>query len=231
MDHGRPGFVNRKPFPHVVIDDFLPKTLANALVENFPEPDSGYWKRTDNDHTHNKHVQNHVFGTAILKDLAFPQVTRQVMQELNSGCFMWFLRLLSGIEGIVGDPYSVEGGYHLVGDKGRLGIHADFSHHTYTLLERRLNLLLYLNKEWKEEWGGHLELYDQDLNSVLKVSPIFNRAVIFQTSETSFHGHPEPMKLPEGVWRKSLALYYYTAPTEKRKKHFIVFPKREQIAA
>ena len=230
LDNART-FVEKKPFPHVVIDDFLPKDYMARLLLDFPEPKSSYWRHTDNEHTKKKMVQNHVFGSALLKDLKIPMGTRSVMHELESGSFLWFLRLLSGIDGLVSDPYHIEGGYHLVGNEGRLGIHADFSHHSYTKLERRMNLLIYLNEEWKDEWGGHLELFDLDLRSAVKVAPVFNRAVIFETSETSFHGHPEPMKLPEGKWRRSLALYYYTLPRVERQKHSIVFPKREAIAA
>jgi Rps23 Pro-64 3,4-dihydroxylase Tpa1-like proline 4-hydroxylase len=147
---------------------------------------------------------------------------RWVFHELNSGSFLEFLHRLTGIL-LLPDPYFQEGGYHLVGNGGRLAPHADFSHH-YLGMERRVNLLLYLNDGWKDEYGGHLELYDEKIRLVVKIAPIFNRCVIFNTSKTSFHGHPHPMTLPDGVWRRSLAMYYYTGATG-REFHKAIFPK------
>ena len=161
----------------------------------------------------------------LMKELRFPDALRAVLAELNCGLFLWFLRQLSGIDRLMSDPYYIEGGYHMVGNGGRLGIHADFSHHSYTALERRLNLLLYLNPKWKAEWGGALRLYDQALNPSPPIWPVMNRCVIFATSETSYHGHPEPMRLPAGVMRRSLALYYYSAPRPERSPHRAIFPK------
>jgi hypothetical protein len=71
--------------------------------------------------------------------------------------------------------------------------------------------LIYLNRDWREEYGGHLELWNAAMTQCdVRVLPVFNRAVIFSTTDRSFHGHPDPLKCPEGMTRKSMALYYYS---------------------
>ena len=220
----RERFLARKPFPFIVMDNFLSPDLLEAACEAFPPPDTDFWHRTDNKQTNNKLTPDGFGGTQMLKEIRFPDAARFVFAELNSGLFLWFLFKLTGIELLMSDPYFIEGGYHCVGNEGRLGIHADFSHHPYYKTERRVNLLLYLNPTWKEEWGGALKLYDERLKPTPPIWPLMNRAVIFLTSATSYHGHPEPMALPEGVWRKSLALYYYTPPRAEREHKVAVFP-------
>lgn len=226
----KPKFLARKPFPYVIIDGFLPKPLLDLAVEAFPKPDSQFWRRTDNDHTFNKLTPDGFFGTQLLKEMRFTDAMRRVFYELNCGLFLWFLRELTGIDRLMNDPFFSEGGYHCVGNEGKLDIHADFSHHSYLEIERRVNLLIYLNPEWREEWGGALKLYSPDLVPTEPIYPIMNRAVIFLTSETSFHGHPEPMKLPRGVWRRSIALYYYAAPRPEREVKAAVFPSSSPAA-
>ena len=101
---------------------------------------------------------------------------------------------------------------------GRLGIHADFNRHPRFDLDRRLNLLVYLNKDWREEYGGHLELWNRGMTHCeVKILPVFNRVVLFSTTDFTYHGHPDPLACPEGMTRKSLALYYYTngRPTDE----------------
>jgi 2OG-Fe(II) oxygenase superfamily len=103
------------------------------------------------------------------------------------------------------------GGLHMVGTGGRLNVHVDFSHHPRTKLNRRLNLLLYLNRDWKLEYHGELEFWDKDLTKALsRISPVFNRCVIFSTTRHSFHGHPVPLDLPPDTYRRSIALYYFS---------------------
>jgi Rps23 Pro-64 3,4-dihydroxylase Tpa1-like proline 4-hydroxylase len=90
-------------------------------------------------------------------------------------------------------------------------VHADFNRHEKLNLDRRLNLLLYLNRDWKEEYGGHLQLWTRDMGRcVVKVLPVFNRCVVFSTTDFSYHGHPDPLTCPPGRTRKSIAMYYYT---------------------
>ena len=223
--HFHPQFKSARPFPYIVIDNFLSKALLEMAVTSFPDPTSDFWRKTENEHTVNKLTPNGYFGTQILKELRYTEPMRRLFFELNCGPFMWFLNLLTNIT-LTSDPFYIEGGFHCVGDKGKLDIHADFSHHSALKLERRLNLLLYLNADWKEEYGGGLHLYDKDLTPTDPIWPVMNRCVIFETSPTSFHGHPEPMNLPAGVWRKSLALYYYALPRPERADERAIFPAK-----
>ena len=125
--------------------------------------------------------------------------------------FLKFLESLTGIEGLISDPYYVGGGIHETKKGGFLKVHTDFNYHKKLKLDRRVNLLLYLNSDWKEEYGGHLELWDKDMLSCKrKVLPVINRMAIFSTTDFSYHGHPEPLSCPDNRSRRSLALYYYT---------------------
>jgi Rps23 Pro-64 3,4-dihydroxylase Tpa1-like proline 4-hydroxylase len=210
-NYKRNEFLSAEPFPNIVFDNFLPAEIAEVALQECPAPDSPVWKRSDNSYTHAKATISYKDG---LKDFYLSDTANQILQMLNSGPFMRLVTLLSGVE-LVPDPYYIEGAYHILGNGGKLGVHADFSHHPVTGLERRLNLLWYLNKDWKPEYGGNLGLFDKELNRKVDVAPLFNRAVFFMTSDTSFHGHPEPMNLPEGVWRRSIAMYYYSIPTDR----------------
>ena len=167
-----------------------------------------------------------------------PPKLQDLIQRLNVDPFVTNLGRMFGIPHLLPDPWlQLRGdlygaGLHQIGTGGFLGIHTDYTIHP-TGLARRLNLLLYLNLEWKEEWGGKLELWDvakdrKSANNFLNVLPLVNTAVIFATSDDSFHGHPDPITAPEGVTRNSLALYYYTATpvTNPRNTHYI-FGKRE----
>ena len=130
---------------------------------------------------------------------------------LNSSYFLTFLERLTGVDGLIADAHLRGGGLHEIRRGGKLDVHADFNYHKRIKLYRRLNLLLYLNQGWDEDWGGHLELWSRDMTRcVQRIAPVFNRAVIFDTSSHSYHGHPEPLECPETTSRKSMALYYYT---------------------
>ena len=210
--------ISLSPFPHVCIDDFLSPEQASVAHRCFPEPNSDVWKTPENAHTHAKSV---IQG---LKYAQFAPEVRPVFDYLNSAVTLKRLHDLFGIDGLMGDPYFVEGGYHRIGRGGFLDIHADFSHHDITGLERRLNVILYLNPGWQHEWGGELRLYDRDLKPQASFEPVYNRAVVFETSETSYHGHPEPLACPEGEYRKSIAMYYYTIPRPWRTRRLAYFP-------
>lgn len=146
--------------------------------------------------------------------------TRKLLQDLNSAPFCAFIEALTGIDGIIPDNTYNGGGVHETKRGGFLKIHADFNWHSHLRLYRRVNLLIYLNRDWETAWGGQLELWD-DAMKVREVSlmPAFNKMVIFTTSDTSFHGHPSPLMCPADKSRKSLALYYYTSEHTPQSAH------------
>jgi Rps23 Pro-64 3,4-dihydroxylase Tpa1-like proline 4-hydroxylase len=140
-----------------------------------------------------------------------PAYITEVLNTLNSGIFTLFLEKLTGIKGLIPDPHLKGGGIHYTKRGGKLGVHRDFNFYPRLKLYRRLNIIIFLNKDWDDRWEGHLELWDKDLkNRVKKVAPKFNRVVIFETSNISYHGHPVPLNTPDDIARKSLALYYYS---------------------
>jgi len=190
------------PYPHAALDDFFPAEIIEQVLANFPRPDQLKWQTFDNDNE---------------KKLAFSQAEalattiREFLYFMNSYPVLQFLEKLTGISGLIPDPAFTGGGCHQIPRGGKLGVHVDFNKLKTVNLDRRLNLLVYLNKDWKDEYGGHFELWDaQGKLSLKKIAPLFNRCVVFSTTETSYHGHPHPLACPEGWTRKSVALYYYT---------------------
>ena len=128
-------------------------------------------------------------------------------------------------EKLIPDPYLIGGGLHELRNDGYLNIHADFNLHPSMKLDRRLNILIYLNKNWLENYGGDLELWNKNMTKCeKKITPIFNKTVIFSTTDFSYHGNPNRVNHPTNLSRKSIAMYYYTASTG-REKHKIIFPQ------
>lgn len=198
----RESYAQAQPYPHIVIDNFLPESVLDNILEEFPKPRDIEWKKFNAD-TEKK--------LASTSELQMGEATRFLLYQLNSSVFIEFLEKLTGIEGIIPDPHFQGGGLHQIERGGFLKVHADFNRHKKLHLDRRLNLLIYLNKDWKEEYGGYFELWDTEMTKCQKkVLPIFNRCVVFSTTDFSYHGHPEPLTCPEGRTRKSLALYYYS---------------------
>jgi Rps23 Pro-64 3,4-dihydroxylase Tpa1-like proline 4-hydroxylase len=195
-------YITAKPFPHIVIDNFLPEPILDEILEEFPKPDSIDWQSF-------KVARERKLASK--SELQMGEKTRFLLYQFNSGVFLNFLEQLTGIEGLLPDPYFGGGGLHQIERGGYLKVHTDFNRHTKLQLDRRLNLLVYLNKNWQEEYGGHLQLWDSEMTRCERaVLPIFNRCVIFNTTDFSYHGHPDPLNTPEGVTRRSLALYYYS---------------------
>jgi Rps23 Pro-64 3,4-dihydroxylase Tpa1-like proline 4-hydroxylase len=191
-----------KPFPHVVFDDFFDPALLDGVLEEFPAPGQIRWQQFDNERE---------IKLASAAEANFGPVTRLLLYHLNSMTFLDFLSKVTGIRDLIGDPSFEGGGLHQIVRGGKLGVHADFNKHGKYDLDRRLNLLVYLNKNWRQEYGGNLELWDRDMTGcVAKVAPLFNRVMIFGTTDFTYHGHPDPLQCPEGMTRKSLALYYFT---------------------
>jgi hypothetical protein len=198
----RAEFAGAKPFPHVVLDDFLPEPVLDRILGEFPSPEDIAWIRYRE--TTQKKLAAH-------DETLMGDATRHLFAQLNASVFIAFLEQLTGIDGLIPDPHLIGGGMHQIEPGGLLRIHADFNRHEQLRLDRRLNLLLYLNRDWREEYGGHLELWNRDMTAAARrILPVFNRCVIFATSDYSYHGHPDPLTCPPGRARKSLALYYYS---------------------
>ncbi|MCB0507474.1 MAG: 2OG-Fe(II) oxygenase [Bacteroidetes bacterium] len=142
----------------------------------------------------------------------FGEKTKAFVHFLNSQPFLEFLQQLTGIkETLIPDPYFEGGGFHEIKPGGYLKMHVDFHKQKLTNLDRRLNILIYLNEDWKEEYGGNFELWERDMSKpVKKILPIFNRLAMFSTTDYSWHGHPDPLTCPPDRSRRSIALYYYT---------------------
>jgi Rps23 Pro-64 3,4-dihydroxylase Tpa1-like proline 4-hydroxylase len=195
-------YVTANPYPHIVIDDFLPRAVLEPVLAEIPKPGAINWIEFDD--ARGKKLTSKV-------ETQFGSATRALLYQLNSSVFIDFLETLTGIPGLIPDPHFWGGGVHQIVRGGFLKVHADFNRHPRLKLDRRLNLLLYLNPEWREEWGGHLELWDSGMTECnKKILPIFGRCVIFSTTDFANHGHPDPLNCPEGMTRKSLALYYYS---------------------
>ena len=202
-------YLHAQPFPHAVFDDFFDPTLLEKVLSEFPAPGEISWHRFDSERE---------IKLASAAESSFGPVTRIFLYHLNSITFLEFLGELTGIPKLISDPCFDGGGLHQIVRGGKLGIHADFNRHPRFDLDRRLNLLVYLNKDWREEYGGHLELWNRDMTRCeVKILPVFNRVVLFSTTDFTYHGHPDPLGCPEGMTRKSLALYYYTngRPTDE----------------
>ena len=212
-------YLGASPFPHVVIDDFLPAETLEMCLADFPSRPS----RGDVTFQSPQERLKTQFSPDALSDRV-----RTLFYSFNSRPFIQVLENITGIKRLVPDPYFLGGGFHEIKQGGHLSIHVDFNHHKPMDLERRINVLIYLNRDWRAEFGGQLELWNRDMTSCVgRVTPEFNRCVIFNTTDGSFHGNPEPVRHPGGVSRKSIALYYYTATwSADRREHSTEFRSR-----
>ncbi|GAA0361301.1 hypothetical protein GCM10009530_08480 [Microbispora corallina] len=220
-DRWRVSFLEAKPFRHVVIDDFLPPGALEPVLDEFPEPRDASWQQFDS---------SREIKLALSDTERMGPATRNLLAEFNGQVFVEFLERLTGIEQLVSDPHFEGGGLHQIRPGGFLKVHADFNRHRRLNLDRRLNGLLYLNKDWEESYGGHLQLWDVDMTRCEhKILPVFNRFVVFATTDDANHGHPDPLTCPDDRARRSMALYYYTngRPDEETgDDHTTVFKRR-----
>ena len=202
----RDEFASAKPFPHIVIDDFLPQETADRVLAEFDETDADW----DCYYHYNERKM------ALTRASAMCEHTQKMVFSLQSRRFVDFIEQLTRVEGLVSDPDLDGAGLHRVLPGGFLHVHTDFlAHSTHLNWSRQINLLIFLNRDWNPEWNGALEFWDADVSSrVQSIEPVFNRCVVFRTDETSFHGHPGKLSCPPGTDRKSLALYYFRVENE-----------------
>ncbi|MFT4850439.1 MAG: hypothetical protein ACJAS3_000944 [Roseivirga sp.] len=196
-------FQSAVPFPHIYFDNFFDQHILNLVLNEFPDL-SRIERHKINNPRQRKFATN---GTD-----SFGVTTSSLLNFMNGDVFLNFLQIITSInEPLISDSTFLGGGLHEIKRSGLLKIHTDFAKHRITNLDRRLNVLVFLNKNWKDEYGGGLELWDANMSTCkVKIAPIFNRLVIFETTQESFHGHPDPLLCPAHITRKSIALYYYS---------------------
>ena len=207
-----------RPYSHICIDGFLPEAVVEKVradVASLPEPERSFESAQEN--------LKSSYNPELL-----PVYTKALFHAFNARPFVLFLEEMTGIKGLIPDPYYLGAGIHKTLNGGHLDIHADFNLHRQMNLERRLNVLIYLNPDWRPEWGGSFEIWDKAMTrKEASFTPLYNRMVCFSTGSDTFHGNPETVKHPEGEPRLSIALYYYTATWDgSRKSHSTLFKPR-----
>jgi Rps23 Pro-64 3,4-dihydroxylase Tpa1-like proline 4-hydroxylase len=199
-------FQDAHPFPHAVFDGLFDGDAIQRMHRQMRQLPDAYWEKNSDQGIEVK------WRSKWQSEYDIPQPARAIVQFLNSGIFLKALSRLTGIDNLISDPYYAGGGFNLIQRGGYLDVHADGNWHDAMRVHRRLNLILYLNADWKPEWGGALEFYDAQAERVeASVLPVGNRLVMFETHDFSYHGHPTPLESPDGVDRTSIILYYYTS--------------------
>ena len=193
-----------KPYPHIVIKNYFDKNFLSKVLDEFPNLSKISSSKNYNNKNEIKFSNN--------KKKNFKKNTKILFKFLNSKLFLNFVQNLASInEKLLPDFELNGGGLHEIKRGGVLKIHTDFNKHPYKNIDRRINVLIYLNKQWKKSYGGNLELWNKSMKKcVKKIAPNFNTMVIFSTNDFTNHGHPNPLKCPETISRKSIATYYFS---------------------
>ncbi len=203
-------FKKAEPYPHLIIDNFLPLEYALKIAREFPNENEINWvKHSSGANADSENIKG--IKLHCQDENEFPYEIKKCLQEFNSQGFLHFLRDLSGVEYIFGDPYYNGCGLHSTGKGGRLMIHADMNRYPFpSLAEQYLNCIYFVSEGWDNSWGGALELWDKKVKKCIKsINPTFNRLVIFRTDRQAFHGHPHELKCPDNRRRNTLATYFY----------------------
>ena len=198
------GYAAADPFPHGVYDGLFDTDSLRRVVAELPGRDAS-WTTWDTANEW-KHCFDHPdrFGPA----------ARQLCDELNGSEFVRFVERLTGIDGLIPDPHLTAAGYFEIERGGFLNVHIDFARNPKLSLVRRVNVLLYLNEGWQEDWGGQLELWRSlEEGPVRSIVPLMNRMVVFSTPDAA-HGHPRRVVAPEGRKRLCFSAYYFTSPDQ-----------------
>jgi hypothetical protein len=219
-------WVSATPFNHLVVDNFLPRETCESISREFPIISNEGW------HVYENPIE---IKKAMNSWDRFGPHTYALFWYLNSRSFIEKLEVLTRCT-LYPDFGLNGGGLHTHRSGGKHNTHLDYSMHPKLPLQRRLNLILYLTPDWREEWGGHLGFWSHDAakngpkDLVVSIPPFFNRAVLFDTTQNSWHGLPEPINCPEDVTRNSLAVYYLCEPgsTAVQRSRALFAPYKEQ---
>ena len=193
------------PFQHIIIDNFFPKELASSSSLAFDQIEMSGWDYTADEGIEVK------YRTNWKSEFDIPDAILPAIRILNSAPILMAMSNRLDIPKLMPDPYFTGGGLNMTEKGGLLDVHVDGNYHDASGLNRRVNILIYLTPGWKPDWGGEFGIYSENGTELVKaVEPLFNRCVIFDTHDKSFHGLPNPINFPDGSPRKSILLYYYT---------------------
>ncbi len=206
-------FFSTKPFKHLYIDEALSNILLNDCLKHFPSESSNNWIKTNDKDVEIKYRSNWQ------SEFDIPNGIIDVVRILNSSLILKAISETFNIKKLMPDPYFTGGGLNLTKKNGKLDVHVDGNYHDASGLNRRINVILFLNKKWKKDWLGEFGLYDKTGKKCeKKIEPLFNRLLIFDTHDFSYHGLPEPVNFPKKYPRRSIILYYYTKESRPKNK-------------
>lgn len=197
------------PFPHTVINNYLSADVVRQINAEWP---TEFDTKEDGSFTRKWSTQG------------LPPAAKAVAHDEAA---LWMATQATGIEGLIADPDLCGAGLHCIPAGGFLKMHADFNAHPVHGWHRRVNMLVYLNEVWQEDWNGYLQL---GLDNPKRIAPLSGRCVIFETNDESWHGHPEKLACPEDVQRRSLALYFYTPEPPTAKVHSTIYRKDKRAS-
>lgn len=227
-------FINASPFNHLIIDKFFDETFLDNILSEITEYSHDMWFDKQNSSINNE--SDSIFQSKKIALTEYNKMgprAKSFIDLTKSDEFINFLVNVTGIQDLEGDTQLLGGGIHKVDTSGRLAIHSDFNIHPVMNKYRRLNVLLYLNKNWEPNYNGELELWSKDMKTcVHKIAPIFNRMIIFRITDDAFHGHPNAWSAPINIPRLSFALYYYTKDRPQEEKapfHWALWQMRPNI--
>lgn len=197
-----------RPFPHIVLDGLWDEEVLDRIEAEFPSSDRSNWHTWDTEHEL-KQTSEGITGLQPFSTL--------VLELMNSSAFINAVKSITGIPDLLPDPTFFGAGLHESGPGGRLDVHSDYQKHRELPLARRVNVLVYLNRDWPLEWEGDLELWEADTRTcAISIPPLFNRTVIFDTTERALHGFPAPLACPPGRHRRLISVYYWSADAARR---------------
>ena len=196
IDTLRTRFAEAKPFRHIVMDDLFSPTMLTRVLDEVPPLTKGNFITHHDDHQTKFGLRSAI----ALKDEGY-----QFASFLHSAAFLYLVSEITGIWGLLPDPYMQGGGYHVIPPGGKFDVHLDRKTDYATGLRRRLAMITYLNKDWKPEYGGQLELWNPEgTQCEASVVPLFNRTIIFEVADGNYHGHPHPVAAPDGPFAEVL---------------------------
>jgi len=195
-------FVGTPPYPMITLDNFLPDNTALALEQEADTIPEKYWSEFTRKGGYMQECA----------DMTEAPLAQELVNQIHSQQGMKWLSNITGIKDLIPDPYLIGAGYSKSCRGDKLGIHTDFNWNDQIKVHRMLSMIVYLNSDWKEEYGGHLEFRDFDNKQTIQsVAPLFNRAVIWRYHKRGFHGYPEPLNCPTGMSRKTFRLFFYVS--------------------